>query len=269
MKGTNTWTIIQYNVNKSKDKVQHHFLNTLDPSKHHIIAMQEPWQNLRENTTVRHPAYHLVFPDYKNSRTCIYVSKELAIDKWKVEATTEEAKGDITSISLQTSQGKVCVHNIYNPPPLAHSSRELGTLQWIPQILAQKGKHVLIGDFNLHHPSWGGQVVLQHHRVAEDLMGMLCDANMELILPEGLITWKSRGSQSTLDLAFVSKELEDNVMKCHQAEELESSSDHIPICTELNIEPPKKSKAPPRPQWKRADWDTINQMLDRRLRTII
>ena len=33
----------------------------------------------------------------------------------KPEDVPEEASGDITSISLQTEQGKMRVHNIYNP----------------------------------------------------------------------------------------------------------------------------------------------------------
>lgn len=34
-------TIVQYNVNKSRDKVQRHFLQELDPLRHHVIAVQE------------------------------------------------------------------------------------------------------------------------------------------------------------------------------------------------------------------------------------
>ncbi|KAI0995875.1 hypothetical protein K3495_g12307 [Podosphaera aphanis] len=257
MKGANTLNIIQYNVNKSKDRVQNHFLQALDPLEHHVIAIQEPWRNLSENTTIKHPAYHLIFPDGNKGRTCIYVSKVLAIGKWKKETATEEAGGDITSISVQTHAGKVWIHNIYNPPPLSHSSQEQGTLRRIPQILAQEGKHVLIGDFNLHHPRWGRKTVLSHHKLAETLIDIVSERNMELILPKGTITWKSRGSQSTLDLIFVSKPLEEMVVKCQTSTELEASSDHIPVQTELLIEILRKAEEEPRPQWKKAKWDIV------------
>lgn len=114
--------------------------------------MQEKWHNLDHNTTVKYPAYHLVSPGGSKSRTCVYNSKQLAVENWNVKIAPENAGGDITSISLQTSQGKVWVHSIYNPPPRSHSSKDLGTLQWIPQILTQAGHHILLGDFNLHHP---------------------------------------------------------------------------------------------------------------------
>ncbi|KAI0996003.1 hypothetical protein K3495_g12178 [Podosphaera aphanis] len=260
-KDTNKWTIIQYNVNKSKNKVQHYFLNSLDPSKHHVVAIQEPWCNPSENTTVKHPAYHLVFPNSRRSRTCIYVSKWLDTDKWKIEETPEQALGDITTISIV----RVRIHNIYNPPPLCHSSQELKTLSWIPQILPQEGHHLLVGDFNLHHPRWGGQSVLSHHQVAENLMDITTGRNMELILPEGTITWQIRGSQSTIDLAFISNSLLETVMKCQPSEELESGSDHIPVIIELQIEPPREENDEPRPQWKKVDWDALNKRIAMKL----
>lgn len=157
MKGMPTLTIIQYNVNRSKNRVQNHFLQTLNPLKHHIVALQEPWSHPTEQTTVTHPAYHLIFPDCHKSRTCIYISKSLNVNKWRKIETPEGIGGDITSIGLDTELGKISIHNIYNPPPLSHSSQEMNTLQWIPQIIAQEGHHILVGDFNLHHPKWGGR----------------------------------------------------------------------------------------------------------------
>jgi exonuclease III len=133
------WTITQYNVNKSKDKVQHHFLQELDPKIHQVVAVQEPWLNPRQLTTVKHPAYHLIFPPFQGSRTCIYVSKALNITQWRKEDTPEGAAGDITSISLQTAQGRIWIHNVYNPPPESHSSSNLQTLQWLPELLEAQG----------------------------------------------------------------------------------------------------------------------------------
>lgn len=88
---------------------------------------------------------------------------------------------------------------------------------------------------------------------------------MELILPEGTVTWMRRGSKSTLDLAFVSKELEDSILECHPADELEASSDHIPILTKLRIKPPTQKTEEPRTQWKKADWEKVNQRLSTKL----
>lgn len=248
MKDTTNWTVIQYNVNRSRDKVQNHFLQQLHPEKHHVVAVQELWRNSSNNTTVEHPAYHLIFPGGTKSRTCIYISKQIAADKWEIEMASVDADRDITFICLQTSQGKVWVHGIYNPPPSSHSSRSPGKLQWITEILAQEGQHVLVGDFDLHHPRWGGRTTVTHHKLAEDLIEILGEENMELILPEGTVTWKNKGNQSTIDLVFLSKELEDTVIGYHIAEELEASSDHLPVFTELRIQPPIPAGPESRPQ---------------------
>lgn len=65
---------------------------------------------------------------------------------------------------------------------------------------------------------------------------------------------ENRGSQSTLDLVFLSKELEDTVIGYHIAEELEASSDHLPICIELRIPLLRAANPKPCPQGRKADW---------------
>ncbi|KAI0998157.1 hypothetical protein K3495_g10034 [Podosphaera aphanis] len=268
MKGPHILNLTQYNFNKSKDRVQQHFLQMLDPLIHHVVALQEPWCHPTKFTTVKHPAYHLVFPDGQKSRTCIYVSKNLAVEKRRREKTPEEAGGDMTSINLLTDKGKIFINNVYNLPPLFHGSNELGTLKFLEELLSKEGQHILVADFNFHHPRWGGQTVLSHHKLSEDLIDILGSKNLELILPEGTITWSNRGSQSTLDLTFVSKNLEDTVTKCLPANELEASSDHIPICTEMLIQPEVQKEQAARPQWKKADWEAVNRSLAAKLRLL-
>lgn len=115
MKGSNALDIVQYNVNRSKNKVQYHFLQALTLLKHHMVALQKLWCDLTENNTVKHPAYDLVFPDGHKGRACIYVSKHLEVRNWSADKTPDVAEGAITSISLQTSKGKICMNNFHNP----------------------------------------------------------------------------------------------------------------------------------------------------------
>ncbi|KAI0998540.1 hypothetical protein K3495_g9657 [Podosphaera aphanis] len=104
MKGTLTSNITQYSVNKIKDRVQQHFLQMLDPLKHHVVALQEPWCHPTEFTTVKHPAYHLVFPDGQKSRTCIYVISQkegrtiVPMTSFLSRAAVSEAAQDPTKI---------------------------------------------------------------------------------------------------------------------------------------------------------------------------
>lgn len=88
---------------------------------------------------------------------------------------------------------------------------------------------------------------------------------MELILPEITITWQSSGSQSTVDLKFIPNPLLGSVMRCQPSEDLDSGSDHIPIVTEPMIKLLREEKSEPRPQWKKANWDALNQEMETKL----
>lgn len=156
------------------------------------------------------PGLHLIFPDNHKSRTCIYISKHLRVDRWRKEHTLEGAEWDITSINLQTNLGKLSIHNVYNLPSFSHSSRDLRTIKFILDLLTNEGHHILVGDFNLHHLRWGGPAVCSHQNIAETLMNMLAEKDKELTLPGGKIIWSNRGIQSTVDLVFVSRTLEDS-----------------------------------------------------------
>lgn len=147
----NLLTIVQYNVQNSDKKVQRPFLRDLDSRKHHIIAIQEPWTNPRSRCTVSDPRYHLALPMRTTPRTCMYISKELPTDKW----TFTEHSGHLTTLALQVENTTIHVHNCYNPPSTLHSSTELGTLSLLKEVLAKEGQHILLGDFNLHHPLVG------------------------------------------------------------------------------------------------------------------
>ncbi|KAI1001176.1 hypothetical protein K3495_g7023 [Podosphaera aphanis] len=108
-------------------------------------------------------------------------------------------------------------------------------------------------------------MVLSHHKLAEDLIEILGDRGMELALPEGTITWNNRGSQSTLDLVFISKDLEGSIITCQPDTKLEASSDHIPISMLLSIQTHVKEDPGPCTQWKKADWDVVNKRLTAKL----
>ncbi|KAI1002563.1 hypothetical protein K3495_g5635 [Podosphaera aphanis] len=88
---------------------------------------------------------------------------------------------------------------------------------------------------------------------------------MEQALPDGTITWKNSGSESTLGLVFLSKELKDSVISCQPDSELEASSDHIPMSKQFSIQPKISEEPEPRSQWKKADWNEVNKRLSAEL----
>uniref|UniRef100_A0A9Q8L8Q9 Endonuclease/exonuclease/phosphatase domain-containing protein n=1 Tax=Passalora fulva TaxID=5499 RepID=A0A9Q8L8Q9_PASFU len=232
-------TIVQYNVNKSRDKVQRHFLQELDPLRHHVIAVQEPWINpyVGLPATCNDRRYHTVIAGQRGviPRTCIYVSKTIDLESWKVILPQQGNLGDITSIQIDTTQGPIQIHNVYNPLPRGRTSRELGTLAHLERTLSQDTKQVLLGDFNLHHPQWGLEFTPPHAFLGGKLLDITARYGMALVTPKGTETWKARTSASTIDLCFLSRELEERLVQCRPNYALEASSDHIPIQTTLGV----------------------------------
>ena len=87
------------------------------------------------------------------------------------------------------------VHNIYN---LARRSESDSTiLVDVCTILHdnQFSEQILLGDFNLHHPMWGGTDVRHIDPESADLLAIIEDFNLGSTLPPGTITYEERTSR--------------------------------------------------------------------------
>lgn len=129
------------------------------------------------------------------------------------------------------------IHNVYSPSPRHRTALETPVIDELTARLraAPSVHHVVTGDFNLHHPSWGGQQCLTQHAAADSLLHTAAAAGLQLALPPGMITWRARNLESTIDLMFVSAALTPRITACGVAEHLEQSSDHRPILTHLDL----------------------------------
>ena len=120
----------------------------------------------------------------------------------------------------------VDVHNIYN---LVRGAGESGVQDLISAVTSNlEGENIAVGDFNLHHPSWGGKRV----RIEEDAEELLTNMNilgMEQLVEEGTIIWQRGAQKSTIDLAFASPLLRNTLVRCDVSKELNVYSNHLPI----------------------------------------
>ncbi|PIA82976.1 hypothetical protein CB0940_12191 [Cercospora beticola] len=244
-----TINIIQYNVHKSKDQVMRALNAVLRPDYHHIVAIQEPWRNPRMHTTIRPANYELAYPSNAKTRACFYVSKHLDAQRWKIT----ERSPDLITLSIELEDRKLHIHNCYNEPPRSTTSQARGVLDLLPAALAEPGEHLLVGDFNLHHPFWGGSTVLVQHALADALIDITEQAQLQLTLPPGTVTWQSRQSESTLDLAFATEWIAQRLLQCQPHEEVNSDSDYIPIITSILAAPIARREPRAQRAWKRTD----------------
>jgi endonuclease/exonuclease/phosphatase family metal-dependent hydrolase len=101
----------------------------------------------------------------------------------------------------------------------------------LPVLLQRRGEHIVLGDFNLHHPLWSGLGNPTIHLAAEPLIEMVYGAGLSLITPPGQPTWRARTASSTIDLTFVSEGLIGKVQECRVKHSLDHGSDHLPVAT--------------------------------------
>jgi hypothetical protein len=182
-----------------------------------IIAIQEPWKNPYTATT-HHPAkdtFHLCYPtgDTEGSaRVCFFVNKKIGQTRWRFEERTR----DICSIVIdqtddQQSQERVVIHNVYNPPKT--SSNRQSVLPQVREALEhhQTNEQVLLGDFNLHHPLWGGLNREVTDPESEDLIDIIENFALHKTLLPGAVTYEGR-AQSTIDLCLVTAGLINRIV---------------------------------------------------------
>lgn len=144
--------------------------------------------------------YPGVIPPDMKKRVAFNVLNTIDIIHWGVK--TYDTNSDlVATLQLDTPSGSVAFHNVYN------RNNELDVDQLFEETCMGTGTHVLLGDFNLHHRSWGGdQMTCAVEPKGEQLYYAVTGARMKLLSERGAITY-SRGTQldqncSTIDLVF-------------------------------------------------------------------
>ncbi|KAJ5638941.1 hypothetical protein N7528_001331 [Penicillium herquei] len=214
------------------------FLRDPDVLRADVIAIQEPWKNPYQNTT-HHPAkgtHELLWPEGdERPRVCMFVSKKLA--KWTHYAYSK----DVQELRIDTvSAGQLRIFNVYNEdgvwggldtvkdvvPPVSERRRT-------PSIISS----LVLGDFNLHHPAWGGDTACEDPRAA-DIIELMDSADLDLWLQPGTVTrMGSEGQNSTsIDLVLASRALDGRLISCDVAIDNHADSDHLPIKTVIDVE---------------------------------
>ena len=156
------------------------------------------------------------------------------------------------------------IHNIYNLSPESYSATTEGTLATLRDVLERttpETEHIVIGDFNLHHPHWSGLARLTQHAAADNLLDIARNEALILATPQGTVTWQARGSQSTIDLIFISHTLENELIRCTPKLDLAQSSDHIPIEITFSIQTEQFVTARKR-CWKKMDTEILKKALE-------
>ena len=229
-------TLLQYNVNKSRNKVLIGLLEDPKTAEIDILAIQEPWRN-RETQEGYNPGnspFYLIETTSEKTRAAIYVNKR--IPRRQIYEIYKDT--DLISLKMVIAKENIYIHNLYIEPK-SHSTQDsppiLDTLQRL--LRENKGGHIILGDFNLHHPHWNCSTYKKHHYIADNLLNIVTEIGAILYTPKGLATRDcQRGTHHekiTIDLLFSNLESIESLPYIRR--DLEQSSDHLPIETTFRL----------------------------------
>lgn len=228
-----------------------------------VIAIQEPWKNPFMWTT-HHPvrrAFDLVYPDpshFDQGRinVCFFINRRLGKDRIQVlppfsshSSLCVQLRMDDNLSGTDDEAIYIRIHNIYNPPRGASMAPQQPALTLLAKALSDQGgfhenlnapdachiESIIVGDFNIHHPAWGGDLVNADSR-SEELLAIIDEFRLFQHVPRGTKTFSGpNGRAQTLDLSFTTDGLTDRVVNCGIADHLEHGSDHWPIETIVDV----------------------------------
>jgi hypothetical protein len=159
-----------------------------------VLAVLEPWHNSCLLTTQNpsNSSFYLFYPCSAEASVCFFVNKSLNPSSYSACFPTPKygylrLRGSVEGV------GDVMIHNVYrkqNLPPTFYENQHpdkplsLDTHEIFSFISATisdaSANHVLLGDFNSHHPNCGGPRVTPH-RASQLLLSLLELHNLFLL----------------------------------------------------------------------------------------
>ena len=263
--------ILQANCWKSREKVMVHLFGEREVRNLEILAIQEPYINSYTDQVTTYSQmlgnrFHLLIKPVSRytdaahmPRVCFFISKSLDPKKWTIQHHTK----DLSTLTLRTGIGSIHIHNAYNPSP---ATGQPSVIRPLHNVLAEHPgqQHVVVGDFNLHHPLWARPDYNHRHEEADELVNLAADHGLELLTPPGTITYDKhmgrRCHQTTVDLAWATTPVADRLVRCQDRRDWLHAADHVPIITELDISV-QKSLEKLKARWLETNWDTLLRTL--------
>lgn len=240
---TNQLTILQWNVcgllPRLAELKNYIFASDTIPD---IICIQESF--LKANKNVEISGYNVERRDRADGAkggVATFINKNLSYNLITSVTEIEEL-----SIEINLGQQKLIICNIYNPP--GHKIDEN-----VYNQIAARSNQILLGDFNAHHPVFGGKLLDPAGRILDNII----NNNNLCILNDKSGTYLTHSGKTTsIDLTITSNNL---AIKCNwSVMDNTMGSDHYPIITTVNVNPQRPSTSEPTYIYKKADWQKFS-----------
>ena len=263
--------VLQLNIMKSRAGMEA-LINDHRSQNVDVLLIQEP-SVTAYRTHVNHSGWRLYRPtvqsDSTRFRSLIYVSRKISTSSHRQVPCDHP---DLTAIKIWTPESQILLFSVYLPPIPLHVPQEASaepaliairdTIQSVLQDSTRPTSVVLTGDFNRHHPTWGGNNVYPRFmEQATELIEFFQAHNLQGCLPRGTPTFWSLnqpGKTSTLDQTVTDSP--DRLVKCYLYHD-NYGSDHSATYSEWSLQPLRNRKARDRRAYDRANWDKIGTQL--------
>jgi Endonuclease-reverse transcriptase len=219
--------IIQYNCGNANAGACRPFFDSIAQANHQVIALQEPGYNKHTKSTYKPQGYSLAYEPAPTTKVAFLVSRALQEADWSWKSYGPH----VAALSLRAECGTVTIINVYNP----RSTTQIPAWQAITQALHEaEGETILLGDFNIHHPKWGGRQAAREPQ-GDQLLTATGARGLRLATPQGERTWKRGISESVIDLTFATTPLCERLLFCGTQERWALTHDHFPIEARFDI----------------------------------
>jgi hypothetical protein len=220
--------------------------------KYDLLTIQKSWRNACVSTFYNSFKidFYLFYEDTKNVRTCFYINIRLHVDHWSMNYVFN----DVCTIRIKMTNNKwINIHNVYNVSLNFYTTRSaLIVIKTVKDCLNDDEKHILLKDFNLHHFFWNNATRSIQHDATNEFLNVVQQTQFRFILFSNIIIWETRHFQNTIDLIFMTKKLQQELMHCMTRSKINQNSDYISIFTKLMIIVEKNES------WRRRAWKNMN-----------
>lgn len=241
-----------------------------------ILLIQEPSITTYQ-THVNHSAWRLYRPsaetDAGRFRSLIYVNRKVSTSFHR-QITCDHP--DVTAIKIWTADAQYLIFSVYLScvplftPGEASAEPALTAIQntiiYNTQETQKTTSVILSGDFNRHHPMWGGNHIQpQFIEHASELVNFFQTHNLHGCLPRGTATFRplnDPGKNTTIDQTVTNRP--SLLIKCHLYHE-NYGSDHRATYSEWNLRPQRQPTTKAKKAYDRADWHKIAEDVRRQL----
>lgn len=245
------------------------FINDHQSQNLDILLIQEP-SVTAYRTHINHSAWQLYQPTVEGDTACFH---SLVYVNWRVSTSSHLQIACnhpvLTAIKIWTADSQILLFSVYIPPVLMHTPNEasvqpaLTAIQNTITTALQNDRRpmsiMLSGDFNCHHPAWGGNhIQSQFVEDASELIDFFQTHGLHGCLPQGTATfWLLSHLERNSTINQTITDWPDLLVKCHLYHK-NYGLDHRATYSEWSLRAQCNPTTKVRKAYDCSDWDNID-----------